>query len=131
MSKKERLQLDRKREKLEKDLGSISEMNRLPGAIFIVDIVKEKIAVLEARKLGIPTFAMVDTNTNPSLVDFPIPANDDASKSITAIINIITSRVKEGLEERKKEKEIQTSVNKDEAPEELKTKKVEETEKAK
>ena len=74
LSKKERLQLDRKRQKLEKDLGSISDMNRLPGAIFIVDIVKEKIAVLEAKKLGIPTFAMVDTNSDPNLVDFPIPS---------------------------------------------------------
>ena len=131
LSKRERLQIDRQRSKLEKNLGSISNMTRLPAALFVVDVLRESIAVLEAKKLGIPTFAIVDTNSNPELVDFPIPANDDASKSITAIINIITSRVKEGLEERKKEKEIQTSANKDEVSEELKSKKVEETEKAK
>ena len=93
LSKKERLQLDRKRQKLEKDLGSISDMNRLPGAIFIVDIVKEKIAVLEAKKLGIPTFAMVDTNSDPNLVDFPIPSNDDASKSIDTIFYLVSQKL--------------------------------------
>jgi len=108
LSKKERLQLDRKREKLEKDLGSISEMNRLPGAIFIVDIVKERIAVLEAKKLGIPTFAMVDTNSDPNLVDFPIPSNDDASKSIDVILSYVANSISSALTERelvKKSKE--------------------------
>jgi len=104
LSKRERLQLDRKRQKLEKDLGSISEMNRLPGAIFIVDIVKEKIAVLEAKKLGIPTFAMVDTNSDPNLVDFPIPSNDDASKSIDVILSYIANGISEALQERELEK---------------------------
>ena len=104
LSKRERLQLDRKRAKLEKDLGSISDMNRLPGAIFIVDIVKEKIAVLEAKKLGIPTFAMVDTNSDPSLVDFPIPSNDDASKSIDMILSYVAQTVEEALNERDSEK---------------------------
>ena len=104
LSKRERLQLDRKRQKLEKDLGSISEMNRLPGAIFIVDIVKEKIAVLEAKKLGIPTFAMVDTNSDPNLVDFPIPSNDDASKSIDIILSYIAKGISEALKERELEK---------------------------
>ena len=104
LSKRERLQLDRKRAKLEKDLGSISDMNRLPGAIFIVDIVKEKIAVLEAIKLGIPTFAMVDTNSDPSLVDFPIRSNDDASKSIDIILSCVATTIKEALDERETEK---------------------------
>ncbi len=104
LSKKERLQLDRKRQKLEKDLGSISDMNRLPGAIFIVDIVKEKIAVLEAKKLGIPTFAMVDTNSDPNLVDFPIPSNDDASKSIDTILSCVAETIQVALTEREVEK---------------------------
>ncbi len=108
LSKRERLQLDRKREKLEKDLGSISDMNRLPGAIFIVDIVKEKIAVLEAKKLGIPTFAMVDTNSNPNLVDFPIPSNDDASKSIDIILSQVANAIKESLDARDTDIEIRT-----------------------
>ncbi len=106
LSKRERLQLDRKREKLEKDLGSISDMNRLPGAIFIVDIVKEKIAVLEAKKLGIPTFAMVDTNSDPNLVDFPIPSNDDASKSIDIILSHVADAIKKSLDDRDTEIEI-------------------------
>ena len=109
LSKRERLQLDRKRAKLEKDLGSISDMNRLPGAIFIVDIVKEKIAVLEAIKLGIPTFAMVDTNSDPSLVDFPIPSNDDASKSIDIILSCVATTIKEALDERENEKKSKVS----------------------
>ena len=109
LSKRERLQMDRKRAKLEKDLGSISDMNRLPGAIFIVDIVKEKIAVLEAKKLGIPTFAMVDTNSDPNLVDFPIPSNDDASKSIDMILSYVASTVQEALAERDVEKKSNNS----------------------
>ena len=108
LSKRERLQLDRKREKLEKDLGSISDMNRLPGAIFIVDIVKEKIAILEAKKLGIPTFAMVDTNSDPNLVDFPVPSNDDASKSIDIILSQVADAIKESLDDREKEVETKT-----------------------
>jgi len=114
LSKRERLQLDRKREKLEKDLGSISDMNRLPGAIFIVDIVKEKIALLEAKKLGIPTFAMVDTNSDPNLVDFPIPSNDDASKSIDIILSCVSSSISEALKERDAQKK--NKVNEDKKP---------------
>ncbi len=101
LSKRERLQVTRERAKLEKNLGSIADMNRLPAAIFVVDIIKENIAVAEARKLNIPIFAMVDTNSDPTLVDFPIPANDDASKSISLILNVIVSAVAEGLAERK------------------------------
>ena len=112
LSKKERLQLDRKREKLEKDLGSISDMNRLPGAIFIVDIVKEKIALLEAKKLGIPTFAMVDTNSDPNLVDFPIPSNDDASKSIDIILSCVAETLKEAIQEREIQKKAQSNTEK-------------------
>jgi len=104
LSKRERLQLDRKRAKLEKDLGSISDMNRLPAAIFIVDIVKEKIALLEAKKLGIPIFAMVDTNSDPNLVDFPIPSNDDASKSIDIILSCVSKVIQEAIQEREVQK---------------------------
>ena len=100
-SKRERLQIARERAKLEKNLGSISDLNRLPSALFIVDINKEHIAVAEAKKLNIPTFAIVDTNSNPKLVDFPIPANDDASKSIELITNIMANAIAEGLSERK------------------------------
>ena len=114
LSKRERLQLDRKREKLEKDLGSISDMNRLPGAIFIVDIVKEKIALLEAKKLGIRTFAMVDTNSDPNLVDFPIPSNDDASKSIDIIMSCVSSSISEALKDRDAQKK--NKVNEDKKP---------------
>jgi len=112
LSKRERLQMDRKRAKLEKDLGSISEMNRLPGAIFIVDVVKEKIAVLEARKLGIPTFAMVDTNSDPNIVDFPIPSNDDASKSIDMILSYVSTTLEDALNERNAEKKSQSNTEK-------------------
>ncbi len=105
LSKRERLQVTRERAKLEKNLGSIADMARIPAALFIVDINKEKIAVAEARKLNIPIFAMVDTNTDPNLIDFPIPANDDASKSITLIVNVVTSAVAEGLAERKMARE--------------------------
>ncbi len=105
MSKKERLLLLREKAKLEKRLGSIKDMNRLPAAIFVVDVVKEKIAVAEARKLHIPVFAMVDTNADPRIIDFPIPANDDASESIALIVGYITDAIKEGLEERKLELE--------------------------
>ena len=105
LSKRERLQISRQRAKLEKTLGSISDLTRLPAAMFIVDINKEHIAVKEAHRLDIPVFAMVDTNSNPNLVDFPIPANDDASASISLIINILTQAIKEGLAERKLERE--------------------------
>jgi len=101
LNKRERLFKTRQREKLEKNFGSISEMTRQPAAIFIVDILKEHIALSEAKRLNIPTFAMVDTNSNPKLVDFPIPANDDATKSITIILDAICGAIKEGLEDRK------------------------------
>lgn len=107
LSKRERLQITRERAKLEKNLGSISDMSRIPAALFIVDINKEKIAVAEARKLNIPIFAMVDTNTDPTLIDFAIPANDDASKSIYLIVNAVVQSVAEGLSERKMAKEKQ------------------------
>lgn len=105
LSKKERLQVDRLRAKLEKNLGSITEMTRLPGAIFIVDTTREHIAVKEAQKLKIPIFAMVDTNSDPRDVDFVIPSNDDASKSIEKILSLVSAAVADGLGERKKEKE--------------------------
>ena len=104
MSKRERLQVSRQRDKMEKNLGSIADLTRLPSALFIVDIVKEHIAVAEARKLNIPTFAMVDTNSDPSLVDFPIPANDDATKSIELIVDTMIAAINEGIEERKNDK---------------------------
>lgn len=109
ISKRERLQLARERAKLEKNLGSISDLNKLPSALFIVDINKEHIAVAEARKLNIPTFAIVDTNTNPLLIDFPVPANDDAAKSIGLILDYISDAIVEGLEERKVEKDYDYS----------------------
>jgi len=105
LSKREKLQITRQRAKLEKNLGSISDLTRLPAALFIVDITKEYIAVREANKLGIPVFAMVDTNSDPTTVDFPIPANDDASKSISLIIDLVCKAIEEGLGERKVEKE--------------------------
>ena len=105
LSKKERLQVDRLRAKLEKNLGSIADMTRLPGAIFIVDTMREHIAVKEAQKLNIPIFAMVDTNSDPRPIDFVIPANDDAGKSIEAILSEVTGAVAEGLADRKSEKQ--------------------------
>ncbi|GMN11628.1 hypothetical protein MTsPCn9_24940 [Croceitalea sp. MTPC9] len=105
LSKKERLQVDRLRAKLEKNLGSISEMTRLPGAIFIVDTMREHIAVKEAQKLNIPIFAMVDTNSDPRPIDFIIPANDDAGKSIEVVMGSVTEAVAEGLAERKADKQ--------------------------
>ena len=114
LSKKEKLSVDRTRAKLEKNLGSINSMTRLPGAVFVVDIRREHIAVREAIKLNIPIFAMVDTNTDPRLVDFGIPANDDASKSIEIILNKVTSSVKSGLDQRNKEKaEEQAKIEKE------------------
>lgn len=105
LNKRERLFKTRQREKLEKNFGSIADMTRQPAAIFIVDIVKEHIALNEAKRLNIPVFAMVDTNTNPKLVDFPIPANDDATKSIGIVLDTICGAIKEGLEERKSAKD--------------------------
>jgi small subunit ribosomal protein S2 len=101
LNKREKLFKTRQREKLEKTFGSIADMTRQPAAIFIVDILKEHIALAEARRLNIPTFAMVDTNSNPKLVDFPIPANDDATKSISLILDQICNAIQEGLEDRK------------------------------
>ncbi len=108
LSKKEKLQVNRLRAKLEKNLGSISEMTRLPGAIFVVDIKREQIAIKEAKKLNIPIFAMVDTNSDPRGINFVIPSNDDASKSIDKILSIITESVSEGLKERQKQKEAES-----------------------
>lgn len=104
LSKRERLQISRSRAKLEKNLGSIADMTRLPAALFVVDINKEHIAVAEAKRLNIPVFAMVDTNANPNSVDFAIPANDDASKSIAKILDVLIHSIQEGLEERKADK---------------------------
>ena len=106
LSKREKLQIEREREKLEKNLGSIADLSRLPSALFVVDIMKEHIAVAEARKLNIPTFAIVDTNTNPTLIDFPIPANDDASKSIALIVGKMVDAIEEGMTERKNNKDL-------------------------
>ncbi|MGB2398643.1 MAG: 30S ribosomal protein S2 [Flavobacteriaceae bacterium] len=105
LSKKEKLQVDRQRAKLEKNLGSISDMTRLPGALFVVDIKREHIAVKEAQKLKIPIFAMVDTNSDPRDVDFVIPSNDDASKSIDKILSLVTAAVSDGLATRQSEKD--------------------------
>ncbi len=105
LSKKERLQVDRLRAKLEKNLGSISDMTRLPGALFVVDITREHIAVKEAQKLNIPIFAMVDTNSDPRQVEYVIPANDDASKSIDKVMTYVSDAIIEGLTERKAAKE--------------------------
>lgn len=104
LSKREKLQVTRQRAKLEKTLGSIQDLTRLPSALFVVDVLKEHIAVREANRLGIPVFAMVDTNSDPNGLDFIIPANDDAAKSIEVILGSLCEAVKEGLEERKIEK---------------------------
>jgi len=105
LSKREKLQVTRQRAKLEKNLGSIIDLSRLPSALFVVDVCKEHIAVREAKRLGIPVFAMVDTNSDPTDIDFPIPANDDASKSISLVVDILCQAVEEGLNERKLEKD--------------------------
>ena len=104
LSKREKLQITRQRAKLEKNLGSIADLSKLPAALFVVDVMKEHIAVAEAKRLGIPVFAIVDTNSNPEDVDYVIPANDDASKSIDVILGAVTAAMAEGLEERKVEK---------------------------
>ncbi|MBV6472357.1 MAG: 30S ribosomal protein S2 [Saprospiraceae bacterium] len=103
ITKKERLTLSREKEKMERVLGGVASLNRLPSAVFIVDILNEHLAVAEATNLGIRTFAMVDTNSNPNLVDFPIPANDDSSKSIALITRFMVQAIREGLEERSAE----------------------------
>ncbi|TFV93316.1 30S ribosomal protein S2 [Algoriphagus kandeliae] len=105
MAKKERLMISRQKEKMETVLGGIADLTRLPAALFIVDIKREHIAIAEAQKLGIPVFALVDTNSNPNEVDFPIPANDDAFKSVNLLVKAFGAAIEEGLAERKKEKE--------------------------
>ena len=118
LSKREKLQITRQRAKLEKNLGSIAEMTRQPSALFVVDVSKERIAVHEAKRLGIPVFAMVDTNSDPSDIDFVIPANDDAAKSISLVINIMCQALAEGLNERKAEKDKESApAEKEEVPE--------------
>merc|ERR1711991_1051751 len=105
LAKRERLMISREKEKLERVLGGIADLNRLPAALFVIDIKREHIAVKEAQKLNIPVFAMVDTNSDPNQVEFPIPANDDAFKSIDLITDVIAKAIEEGLNERKKDKE--------------------------
>ena len=123
LSKRERLQLTRQRDKIDKIFGSISEMNRLPAAIFIVDVKKEHIAVAEAKNLNIPIFAMVDTNSSPEGVDFIIPSNDDATKSIDLVITTLCDSIKDGLGERKqvKDKIAEEKAAKEAAKEEAKS----------
>ena len=116
LSKREKLQITRQRAKLEKTLGSIADLNRLPSALFVVDVLKERIAVAEANRLGIPVFAMVDTNSDPNNVDFVIPANDDASKSIELILDTVCGAIAEGLEERKVEKVDAQAAEGEQAP---------------
>lgn len=111
ISKRERLQISRERDKLETQFGSVAGLSRLPSALFIVDITKEHIAVSEAKRLNIPTFAIVDTNSNPNSVDFAIPANDDASTSIAYIIELMAGAIREGLSDRKMDKETNTEEN--------------------
>ena len=105
VTKKEKLLMGREKTKMERVFGGIANLNRLPSAVFVVDIGHEHIAITEAHKLGMKTFAMVDTNADPNQVDFPIPSNDDASKSISLIVNYMTAAIKEGLEERKSMKQ--------------------------
>lgn len=121
LSKREKLQITRQRAKLDKVLGSIADLTRLPAALFVVDVLKEKIAVREAQKLGIPVFAMVDTNSDPEGIDFVIPANDDASQSIRLVTRIMCEAIAEGLNERKVEREKED----DEAPKKAKASKKE------
>jgi len=121
LSKREKLQISRQRAKLEKILGSIADLTRLPAALFIVDVLKEKIAVREANRLGIPVFAIVDTNSNPDDIDFVIPANDDASQSIKLIVKVMTDAIREGLSERKVEREKDDD---DEMPKKLRRNKI-------
>ena len=122
LSKREKLQITRQRAKLEKTLGSIADLTRLPSALFVVDVMKEHIAVREANRLGIPVFAMVDTNSDPTNIDYVIPANDDATKSIEVILDAVCGAIVEGLEERKAEK-IDATSDEEEAPVEKKERK--------
>ncbi len=131
LNKRERLFKTRQREKLEKNFGSIADMTRQPAAIFIVDIIKEHIALKEAKRLNIPIFAMVDTNSNPKLVDFPIPANDDATKSISIILDEICGAISEGLSERKSAKEANKDAKKEAAAPAVEEKATEEVAEAK
>ena len=124
LSKREKLQVTRHRAKLEKNLGSIIDLTRLPSALFIVDVSKEHIAVKEAKRLGIPIFAMVDTNSDPTNIDFPIPANDDASKSISLIVEILCQAIDEGLNERKTDKDKDSIKDKKIIRKELETKEI-------
>lgn len=128
LSKREKLQISRQRAKLDKNLGSIADLTRLPSALFVIDVLKENIAVKEAKRLGIPVFGVVDTNSNPDSVDFVIPANDDATKSIEVILSAVNSAIKEGLEERKAEKQESEAA---EAPAEKKERKARGAKKAK
>jgi len=130
LSKRERLFITRQREKLEKNFGSIADMTRQPAAVFIVDVMKENIALKEAVRLGVTTFAMIDTNSNPKLVDFPIPANDDATKSVAIIMEYVTDAIKEGLEERKTAKSKQEADKKAEETKKKEDKAKAEAEKA-
>ena len=129
LSKREKLQISRQREKLEKNLGSIADLTRLPAALFVVDVMKEQIAVKEANRLGIPVFGIVDTNSNPNNIDYVIPANDDAAKSIEIILKAVVEAIQEGLQERKNDKlELEASevtvdkMKKSKAPSKVRTK---------
>ena len=129
LSKREKLQISRQREKLEKNLGSIADLTRLPAALFVVDVMKEQIAVKEANRLGIPVFGIVDTNSNPNNIDYVIPANDDAAKSIEIILKTVVEAIQEGLQERKNDKlELEASevpvdkMKKSKAPSKVRTK---------
>ncbi|MEE1096765.1 MAG: 30S ribosomal protein S2 [Bacteroidales bacterium] len=121
ISKRERLQITREKAKLEKNLGSIADLTRLPSALFIVDINKEHIAVAEAKRLNIPTFAMVDTNCDPDVVDFAIPANDDASKSVALILDYVCQAIEEGMQERKMDKDSKVAEQAEEETDRLAT----------
>jgi small subunit ribosomal protein S2 len=121
ISKRERLQVQRERAKLDKNLGSIADLTRLPSALFIVDINKEHIAVAEAKRLNIPTFAMVDTNCDPDVVDFAIPANDDASKSVALILDYVCQAIEEGMQERKMDKDSKVAEQAEEETDRLAT----------
>ena len=116
LSKREKLQITRQRAKLEKNLGSIADLNRLPSALFVIDVMKEHIAIAEANRLGVPVFAMVDTNSNPDKIDFVIPANDDATKSIELILGAMCDAINEGLQERKVEKIDSGNGDEEQAP---------------
>jgi small subunit ribosomal protein S2 len=129
VTKKERLTLDRSKQKMEKVLGGIAQMGRTPAAIFMVDISHEHIALAEAKRLGITTFAMVDTNSDPTKVDFSIPSNDDATKSIAIITNYLTAAILEGLEERAQNKEAEVEEQEEEIAERMRGLDIDEEEK--